>query len=179
MPARADFDATRALARARSRENRGAGVIAAGVLFIGASVTGLVLLVESGPCFFCAEQLAGGYLAAGGVTLAVPLLASGITLERTAAHDRDALAEHLPPDFFATGAQARRRTGARLAIAGASLTAAALILGGVALWAGYDNKPYNSDLWAALTVLAAALGGVGLGVGSSGLALYAAGREDH
>jgi hypothetical protein len=146
-----------------------------GAAFGLVAVAGLAVVASASSCgggeffdgFFCAIARVdtGAIMAGAGAAVAIPLVSAGVTLYKIGVHDAGA-----------EPALNRRTRGRGLAILGGAITAAAVVLGGLALWYGYERKPYDNDAWAATTSLACIHGAVGLGLVGGGLALYSAGR---
>jgi len=174
-PARADFDPVRAVARARAQQHKGLVLSGVGAAFGVVLVAGLVVVASASSCgggeffddFFCALARidTGAIMAGAGAAVAIPLVTAGLTLYKVGGHD-----------LWAEPALNRRTRGRGIAIVGGAIAAAAVVLGGLALWYGYERKPYDQDAWAATTSLAALHGAVGLGLVGGGLALYSAAR---
>ena len=172
-PAVAEFDAVRALARSKKERRDGLILTGIGAAFSFISFGGLVTDLSASACggdfggYICAVNVieVGSPIFGAGAVLAIPLVTAGVTLYRVGVHDATAD----PP-------RNRRGRGRSLAIVGAAMTAAAAVLGGLAIWYGYDAKPYDNAAWATTTVLGVVHGTVGLGLLGGGLALYSAAR---
>jgi uncharacterized BrkB/YihY/UPF0761 family membrane protein len=150
----------------RGWHRRGVTLTAVGLGFAAVGVAGLLVLATTGTCgntfgdyIACAlpHVEAGEWMAGGGFGVALPLLASGVTLLRL----------HEPPS---------RRRARDLVIAGSVLTAAGMALAGTAFWAGYNDWPEHETAWRASTATASVTGAVGLALLSVGATLYGPSR---
>jgi hypothetical protein len=187
-PARADDAGNLAtvLQRAQARRHRGVTLLGVGLGLAAIGVAGLIVVASSSSCaddfgstLGCAlpRLVAGGWIAAGGFGLGVPLVGTGLAQSRAGREDDTAARDQLPPNFFAERATRRIRRGRNLAIAGSVISLVAAGLGATALWALESNN-HNPPLFQATTALGTLTGVIGVGLLSSGVTLVVMGRHD-